>query len=527
MFRIEYLKLTEHPQLGEIELFLSDIEELNNNLKPYTSVIIGPNGTGKSFILRTISDILMQFNIFKTSEIRKINLPYSFQLRYFLEGKNYEIVSSFVITNGRSKIKNYEYYMNRPFTLENSFFLNKKFDQFRIPIQELEFPNYVIVNSILQTDRFLFKNSTPEDFYQYLGARSTSSTSSTKSSSRKTIKYLFNASSSNIDFKNNLKELLEFLGFEKSLKINYTTKINKLFFSGELTETNFKRYFEEWWHDDFVFSKRKQNNPLWSIPHYNNNFRDDQKKIANITEYLNLFAKNKLTHKARSTSKILSIDLFDNNFNEQEFEVIRQLEQLDIINIDGIIINKNNSALTLNEISSGEFHLIISMIGIFSKIEDNCLILIDEPEISLHPNWQMQYISFLKKVFSKYQSCHFILTSHSHFIVSDLEGKSSSVTALNRNIKTNKLESYLLKADTYGWSAEEILLKVFKTNTSRNYYIAEKLGEFLDFISNKDSTLEDIKLKFYELEIDKLNNLSNEDPLKTVYDTIMKEYVFN
>ena len=71
------------------------------------------------------------------------------------------------------------------------------------------------------------------------------------------------------------------------------------------------------------------------------------------------------------------------------------------------------------------------------------------------------------------------------------------------------------------------MLKVFKTNTSRNYYIAEKLGEFLDFISDKDSTEENIRLKFYELEIDKLGNLTNEDPLKIVYDTIMKEYVFN
>ena len=408
MFRVEYLRLTEHPQLGNIELFLSDIEELNNDLKPYTSVIIGPNGTGKSFILRTISDILMQFNIFKTSEIRKINLPYGFQFRYFLEGNSYEIVSSIQILNGKNKIRSYDYYMNRPFSIENNFFLNKKFNDYKIPFQKLEFPNYIIVNSILQTDRFLFKNSKPDDFYQYLGARSTSSTSSTKSSSRKTIKYLFNASSNNTNFKNNLKDLLDFLSFEKSLKINYTTKINKLFFSGKLTDDNFKRYFEEWWHDDFTYSKRSQNNPLWSIPHYNNYFRGNSKKISDTVEYLNYIATNKLTHKARSTSKILSIDLFDNNLSEEEFEIIRQLEYLDIINIDGIIINKNNSTLSLNDISSGEFHLIISMIGIFSKIENNCLVLIDEPEISLHPNWQMQYISFLKKVFSKYASCHFI-----------------------------------------------------------------------------------------------------------------------
>lgn len=493
MFRLEYLNLTGHPQLGNIELFLSDLQELNNNIKPYTSVIIGPNGTGKSFILRSISDILTQFNIFQTSGIKKINLPYSFQLRYFIDGDSYEIASSFEILNGKNKTKFYEFYMNRPFTKKMKVFLNKEFDDYKISFDKLKFPNYVIANSTLQTDRFLFKNSKPEDFYQYLGARSTSSTSSTKSSSRKTIKYLFNASSSNIDFKSNLRELLDFLGFEKSLKINYSTKINKLFFSGELTETNFKKYFEEWWHDDFIYSKRSQNNPLWSIPHYNNNFRDDENKIINITKYLNHFALNKLTHKARSTSKILSIDLFDNNFSEEEFEVIRQLEQLDIINIDGIIINKNNSNLSLNEISSGEFHLIISLIGIFSKIENNSLILIDEPEISLHPNWQMQYISFLKKVFSKYQSCHFILTSHSHFIVSDLEGQSSSVTALSRNNKTGDIQSLLLIADTYCWSAEEVLYSVFNVRSTRNTFLEYDLNKIIFMINNNSNDYDEIK----------------------------------
>ena len=61
MFRIEYLKLSGHTQLGNLTLQLSDSKELGSILKLYTSVIIRPNGTGKSFILRTIADILMIF----------------------------------------------------------------------------------------------------------------------------------------------------------------------------------------------------------------------------------------------------------------------------------------------------------------------------------------------------------------------------------------------------------------------------------------------------------------------------------
>jgi hypothetical protein len=55
--------------------------------------------------------------------------------------------------------------------------------------------------------------------------------------------------------------------------------------------------------------------------------------------------------------------------------------------------------------------------------------------------------------------------------------------------------------------------------------VAEKLGLMLDFIASEKSTNQTIKAKFIELELDKISGLTNEDPLKTVYDTIVKEYV--
>lgn len=523
MIRIEYLKLISHPQLGNIELFLSDNGEIGNVKKPYTSVIIGPNGTGKSLILRTISDILTQFNIFQTSGIRNLNLPFHFHLRFQNEKDNFEIINYKDYLNQRTSTKIYEFYKNRPFIVfsEDNAEKNKRYET---EFSNIIFPNKLIVSSILQTDRFLFKNSHPNDFYQYLGSRSTSSTSSTKSSSRKTIKFIFNSSINNSQFKSNLKELLSFLDFKESLKINYSTKINKLFFSGKLTETNFKRYYEEWWHEDFEFSKRKKENPLWSVPYYNNNYKENKELLTETVNLLNDIAENRLTHKPYSRSKVLSIDLFDDNLIERELEIIKHLEQLDIISLDGIKINKNNTSLSLSDVSSGEFHLIISMIGIFSKIEDNSIILIDEPEISLHPNWQMQYITFLKKVFSKNASCQFIITSHSHFIVSDLEGNSSSVTALNRNIETNKLESRLLKGDTFGWSAEDVLYNVFNVITTRNFYVAKEIGEILTVLAEKDIKKELLISKSEELNNIKLH-LKSGDPLKSLIEKVQKEFI--
>lgn len=524
MFRIEYLKLTAHPQLGDIELFLSDIEEINNIDKPYTSVIIGPNGTGKSFILRTISDILIQFNIFQTSGVRNINLPFSFHIRYKIEDNTFEIISSFIVLNKSKVNRTFVYFKNRPFTLVNVK-SEKDFKIYKIDFKDLLFPSHVIVNSVMLNDRFLFRNSLPDDFYQYLGVRSTSSTASTKSAVKGIINKLFSESLTNKNFLINLKDLLYFLEFENKFEVEYNTKLNKLFFTGVLTVKDFKQYYEYWWDEEFKYSGRNKNNPIWSKPFYDKFYKDDDGKIKEIVDYLNELKKSgRLDDKYNSTSKFLRVNFFSNQIDKTELWKIIDLEKLDIINVNGIKLNKNNSNMNISDISSGEYHLLISLIGIFSKIKENSLIMIDEPEISLHPNWQMQYITFLKNVFSKYPSCHFILTSHSHFIVSDLEGKSSSVTALNRNNETNKLESKLLNSDTFGWSAEDILYNVFNTYSTRNKFIASDIANILNDLSKGDKN----KSNYISTEqLEKLtnleNNLKDNDPLKTVVKSILKK----
>tara|TARA_R110000868_G_C10972616_1_gene770539 strand:- start:3397 stop:4974 length:1578 start_codon:yes stop_codon:yes gene_type:complete len=523
MFRIEYLKLTEHPQLGNIELFLSDIDEIDNIDKPYTSLIIGPNGTGKSFILRTISDILTQFNIFQTSGVRSINLPFSFNIRYKFEKDTFEITSSFIVHDKNKVNRTFNYYKNRPFTPINVK-SEKDFKIYKIDFKDLLYPSHVIVNSVMLNDRFLFRNCLPTDFYQYLGVRSTSSTASTKSAVKGLVNNLFSESVTNENFLTNLKDLLFFLEFENKFEVEYNTKLNKLFFTGDLTVKDFKQYYEFWWDDKFTYSKRDKNNPIWSKPFYDKFYKSEESKIEEIVNYLNFISKSgRLGDKYKSTSKYIRVDFLEENINKDEFWKIIDLEKLDIINVNGIKLSKNNSNMNISDISSGEYHLLISLIGIFSKIKENSLVLIDEPEISLHPNWQMQYITFLKNIFSKYPSCHFIITSHSHFIVSDLEGESSSVTSLMRN-EENKLESTLIKADTFGWSAEDILYNVFKVLSTRNLYVAKEIGEILKIISKKDIDQKILNNKKEKLSYIK-SHLKNEDPLKSLIEKVEKEFI--
>jgi predicted ATP-dependent endonuclease of OLD family len=78
-----------------------------------------------------------------------------------------------------------------------------------------------------------------------------------------------------------------------------------------------------------------------------------------------------------------------------------------------------------SNLSHGEKTLFGQLLNIYYNSEksknDNLLFLFDEPETALHPQWQKNYINEIYNLVNKLnKNYHFILTSHSPFILSDL-----------------------------------------------------------------------------------------------------------
>lgn len=82
------------------------------------------------------------------------------------------------------------------------------------------------------------------------------------------------------------------------------------------------------------------------------------------------------------------------------------------------ILKKNGRPLPFEKISSGESNQIIFSFFIASKISQNTVILIDEPENSLHPEWQREYVNNLNNLFHYYNP-KFVIATHSPLVISD------------------------------------------------------------------------------------------------------------
>ncbi len=129
---------------------------------------------------------------------------------------------------------------------------------------------------------------------------------------------------------------------------------------------------------------------------------------------------------------------------------------------------RNKNKLPLEQASSGQQCMFLMFFGIASVIKNGALICIDEPEISLHPRWQAEFIGILQGAFAHYHGCHFLIATHSPQLVSGLTSSSGFVADLEAG--------HLLRAEDYAKkSADFQLSEVFHEPGFKNEYLIRVL----------------------------------------------------
>lgn len=105
------------------------------------------------------------------------------------------------------------------------------------------------------------------------------------------------------------------------------------------------------------------------------------------------------------------IDIINKRFNFKEFSVNKN---------DGFVFKSTvtNKKIPLSNLSSGEQHELVLFYELLFNTPDNSLILIDEPEISLHITWQNEFINDLTEI-SKINNIKSIIATHSPDIINN------------------------------------------------------------------------------------------------------------
>lgn len=170
-----------------------------------------------------------------------------------------------------------------------------------------------------------------------------------------------------------------------------------------------------------------------------------------------------------------------NRFTLAFNEMFEQLKYDRIINNNNhkeIIFKKNNKKFTIDNLSSGEKQIVYR--GSFLLRDINSLngafVFIDEPETSLHPNWQKKILKFYKNIFTNEdgtQTSQLFVVTHSPFIIHNEYRENDKVIVLthdNDNKKTivkDKPEYY--KCNSIEAIQDAFYISDFKDDTPTVY----------------------------------------------------------
>lgn len=149
------------------------------------------------------------------------------------------------------------------------------------------------------------------------------------------------------------------------------------------------------------------------------------KNIKEDKKVLSLYISDSEQKLSVFDSLVDRIELFVKILNERRF----QFKSIEINKEDGFIFrDKNQEKLKPAELSSGEQHEVVLLFELLFNAKENSLVLIDEPEISLHVVWQKAFLDDIKEII-KLQKIDIIIATHSPQIINENWDLTTSLDA--------------------------------------------------------------------------------------------------
>lgn len=295
--------------------------------------------------------------------------------------------------------------------------------------------------------------------YKYLGLKDVRGRVSARAGVVRALEQLFDANSDDRLRRQRVADVFTYLGYAPTVEVTYTWsfRARELYqMSGSIASTDVAKFLEN------QNSARSQS-VRQPIPKYV--FEDERipKEIAVAIETLKKYGEQRHV--------TLEANFTDSKPGEEDLlRMARQLARVGLIQMSHVALRRqtDNQRVEIADASSGELSLVVTLLGIASSIEDGSLVLIDEPEISLHPQWQSEYLERLSNAFADFSGCHFVVATHSPTLVSGASPERTSVVELGKSEGIDQ-------RSTVAGSVDEVLVSTFGVVSKSNLYLRDLL----------------------------------------------------
>lgn len=204
---------------------------------------------------------------------------------------------------------------------------------------------------------------------------------------------------------------------------------------------------------------------------------EEDKENEKIIETKNFDAKNLVLQTIRKAVSVFFSQIKAENFGDLKIERKSKNSQSfsSLSDKSSLTIQKGNIRLLVEQLSDGEKKLLtivcdiarrltIANPSLTNPLEGEGIVLIDEIDLHLHPQWQREVIPALLATFPNLQ---FIVTTHSPQVLSKVKKESIFILEDGQLVKN--------VPNTYGRNASAILFEIFGV-TDRPVEVQEKIN---------------------------------------------------
>lgn len=436
-------------------------ESNNKNNPSWTSVIIGQNGVGKSRMLAGIVDI---FDAVEGGKSKR----------------RYKDASISRVVYQCSE-------MHCEIEVDESDQIKGKLNGDTCDLTDLPLPSKVIALTTTPFDKFRISRSISRmpgkrdievfERYTYLGLRDRTGRASPTAAIYRALEGLFEASQSTLDRKARVAGVFDFLGYKAHIEVEYNLGNANIHRLSKLAEGH---HWEDVFQDE---SEATLNRNSYAARAYSM-LKADESLFDEIRETSAMVLDR--TRGRRSFN--LSADFIRSSKDNELFDRIQVLRKMNLLRMRSAKVQRKDDGaiLDLKLASSGELGIVTGFFGLASVIEEGSLIFIDEPEISLHPEWQTSYIDLLLKTFEGVKGCHFVLATHSPLILSDINPDNSTVVSLDPSYGETPTAG-----DLSGKSADYLLVNAFHVAGKHNLYLKQEIIKALRLAADGEAASEE------------------------------------
>jgi len=176
------------------------------------------------------------------------------------------------------------------------------------------------------------------------------------------------------------------------------------------------------------------------------------------------------------------------------FQSLAVLRRLQLVRVSkALVFRVNGEPLSVASASSGEQQLLCSLLGLAGTLRNSAVVLIDEPELSLHPKWQIDYAKHMVQLMTIVKDCHVVIATHSALIAQGFSGYGCRVTKIGSGRSGES-------ASNQWGSVEKILVDVFESPVPSSLFLADEIMRAISEAGERPAVREGV--------VDRLNELS-------------------